>query len=115
MTRAGLYAQIAAVLATGNSGRVEGMALPAGLPASVQAALAGGNDSPCAAMLVEGDSARVIAAAQEAAAQPGAIMPVHAAEAGRPVPYTLDWLLEEVSTSINTTAAGGNASLMMIG
>jgi RHH-type proline utilization regulon transcriptional repressor/proline dehydrogenase/delta 1-pyrroline-5-carboxylate dehydrogenase len=115
MTRAGLYAQIAAVLATGNSGRVEGMALPAGLPASVQAALAGGNDSPCAAMLVEGDAARVIAAAQEAAAQPGAIMPVHAAEAGRPIPYTLDWLLEEVSTSINTTAAGGNASLMMIG
>jgi len=25
------------------------------------------------------------------------------------------WLLEDVSTSINTTAAGGNASLMMIG
>jgi RHH-type proline utilization regulon transcriptional repressor/proline dehydrogenase/delta 1-pyrroline-5-carboxylate dehydrogenase len=24
----------------------------------------------------------------------------------------LDWLLEEVSTSINTTAAGGNTSLM---
>lgn len=30
-------------------------------------------------------------------------------------PYGLDWLLEEVSTSINTTAAGGNASLMSIG
>ena len=29
--------------------------------------------------------------------------------------YCLDWLLEEVSTSINTAAAGGNASLMTIG
>jgi RHH-type proline utilization regulon transcriptional repressor/proline dehydrogenase/delta 1-pyrroline-5-carboxylate dehydrogenase len=29
--------------------------------------------------------------------------------------YCLSWLLEEVSTSINTTAAGGNASLMAIG
>ncbi len=29
--------------------------------------------------------------------------------------YCLNWLLEEVSTSINTTAAGGNASLMAIG
>ena len=29
--------------------------------------------------------------------------------------YCLDWLVEEVSTSINTAAAGGNASLMAIG
>ena len=29
-------------------------------------------------------------------------------------PYRLDWLVEEVSTSINTTAAGGNASLMTL-
>jgi RHH-type proline utilization regulon transcriptional repressor/proline dehydrogenase/delta 1-pyrroline-5-carboxylate dehydrogenase len=29
--------------------------------------------------------------------------------------YCLNWLLEEVSTSINTAAAGGNASLMSIG
>ena len=29
--------------------------------------------------------------------------------------YSLNWLLEEVSTSINTAAAGGNASLMSIG
>ena len=28
--------------------------------------------------------------------------------------YRLEWLIEEVSTSINTTAAGGNASLMAI-
>jgi RHH-type proline utilization regulon transcriptional repressor/proline dehydrogenase/delta 1-pyrroline-5-carboxylate dehydrogenase len=29
--------------------------------------------------------------------------------------WCLSWLLEEVSISINTTAAGGNASLMAIG
>ncbi|ESW68728.1 hypothetical protein [Mesorhizobium sp. LSJC280B00] len=29
--------------------------------------------------------------------------------------YCLNWLVEEVSTSINTAAASGNASLMMIG
>jgi RHH-type proline utilization regulon transcriptional repressor/proline dehydrogenase/delta 1-pyrroline-5-carboxylate dehydrogenase len=28
--------------------------------------------------------------------------------------YCLDWLVEEVSTSVNTTAAGGNASLMTL-
>ena len=28
--------------------------------------------------------------------------------------YRPEWLVEEVSTSINTTAAGGNASLMAI-
>ncbi len=29
--------------------------------------------------------------------------------------YRMAWLIEEISTSINTTAAGGNASLMTIG
>jgi RHH-type proline utilization regulon transcriptional repressor/proline dehydrogenase/delta 1-pyrroline-5-carboxylate dehydrogenase len=32
-----------------------------------------------------------------------------------PDAYCLNWLLEEVSTSIKTSAAGGNASLMSIG
>ncbi|NEK19023.1 hypothetical protein [Rhizobium leguminosarum] len=35
--------------------------------------------------------------------------------ANDPEAYCLNWLLEEVSTSINTAAAGGNASLMAIG
>ena len=34
---------------------------------------------------------------------------------GESQPYNLDWLVEEVSVSVNTTAAGGNASLMSIG
>ena len=38
----------------------------------------------------------------------GPIVLPQAASAG----YRAEWLVEEVSTSINTTAAGGNASLM---
>ena len=44
---------------------------------------------------------------QQLAALPG---PIVLTQAGPD--YRLDWLVEEVSTSINTTAAGGNASLM---
>ena len=53
------------------------------------------------------------------AALPGPLVLVQAATAqeiaGRgPEAYCLSWLLEEVSVSINTTAAGGNASLVTI-
>ena len=57
---------------------------------------------------------RIAAMVDTVAAMPGPIVSVLAAGDG-PLAYPLDWLLEEVSTSINTTAAGGNASLMMIG
>jgi RHH-type transcriptional regulator, proline utilization regulon repressor / proline dehydrogenase / delta 1-pyrroline-5-carboxylate dehydrogenase len=114
-TREGLYAQMAAVLASGNRGRVQGMALPAGLPPAVARAFAEDTPPPFAAMLVEGGRACVMAAMDAAAAMPGPIVPVHAADRAAPLPYPLAWLVEEVSTSINTAAAGGNASLMMIG
>ena len=39
----------------------------------------------------------------------GPIVPVHVA------PYPLEFLVDEVSLSVNTAAAGGNASLMTIG
>ena len=112
-TRAGLLEQMAAVLATGNRGVIEGAPLPAGLPARVAATFAADGGAPAAA-LVEG-AAAARALAQELAARPGAIVPVHAADADAPLAYHPAWLLEEVSTSINTTAAGGNASLMMVG
>jgi RHH-type proline utilization regulon transcriptional repressor/proline dehydrogenase/delta 1-pyrroline-5-carboxylate dehydrogenase len=111
-TRAGLYAQMAAVLATGNRGTVEGMPLPKGLPATVAAAFTA-NDEALAGVLVEGDADRVSEAVRSVAALSGAIVPVHAA--GDDGQWECDRLLEEVSISINTTAAGGNASLMMIG
>lgn len=110
-TRAGLYRQMAAVLATGNRGVVADMALPADLPPAVAARFAG--QAPFfSAMLVEGDANRIMRATAAATAMPGPVVSVHAPD--KEGDYVLDWLLEERSTSINTTAAGGNASLMMI-
>ncbi|MCW1430757.1 trifunctional transcriptional regulator/proline dehydrogenase/L-glutamate gamma-semialdehyde dehydrogenase [Novosphingobium sp. JCM 18896] len=113
-TRDGLIEQMAAVLATGNRGFVESMPLPAGLPPAVAAAFALDRSAPFAAALVEGSRTQAAAMVEAVAAMPGAIVTVHAAETGQPLAYACDWLLEEVSTSINTTAAGGNASLMML-
>ncbi len=112
-TRVGLFGQMAAVLATGNRGQVQGMALPADLPDSLAAHFISDTQAPIAAALVEGDADRVSTIVQTVAAMPGRIVSVHAELPGGG--YCLSWLLEEVSTSINTTAAGGNASLMMIG
>ncbi len=109
-TPEGLYCQMAAVLASGNTATLEGMALPAGLPEAVAARFAPDAGEPFAACLVEGDAEAVRAACKAVAELPGPIVPVHTSAGPN-----LVWLLEEVSTSINTTAAGGNASLMMIG
>jgi RHH-type proline utilization regulon transcriptional repressor/proline dehydrogenase/delta 1-pyrroline-5-carboxylate dehydrogenase len=115
LTRKGLLTQMAAVLATGNCGAVEGMDLPAGLPDRIAEVFRADPQATFAAALVEGDAESVRAACESAAARPGPIMIVHAALPGENFVWPLDALLEEVSTSINTTAAGGNASLMMIG
>ena len=112
---AGLIEQMAAVLATGNRGVVRGAALPPGLPPMVAAQFAIAGEGPFAACLVEGDADRVRAITREVAALPGPVVPVHAADPARGLAYACDWLLEEVTLSVNTTAAGGNASLMMIG
>ncbi|WP_416464346.1 trifunctional transcriptional regulator/proline dehydrogenase/L-glutamate gamma-semialdehyde dehydrogenase [Sphingomonas sp. VDB2] len=112
-TRQGLFRQMAAVLATGNHGVVQGMTIPQGMPADVAACFSTDATGHYAAALVEGDAAKVAATAQCVADLPGPIVSVHADDHGHG--YCLDWLLEEQSTSINTTAAGGNASLMMIG
>ncbi len=111
-TRAGLIRLMTMVLATGNTASVEGMDLPEGLPAGVAAAFRADPDAPLAACLVEGGEAALLQALADMAERPGPIVPVRSAS--RPGPG-LAWLLEEVSISINTTAAGGNASLMMIG
>jgi RHH-type proline utilization regulon transcriptional repressor/proline dehydrogenase/delta 1-pyrroline-5-carboxylate dehydrogenase len=118
-TEAGLWRQIGAVLATGNDAVVIGgpvMAAPVGLPAAVAARIAWSQDSlgdapALAAALIEGDAAQVAAASTMLAARDGAIVSL---QAGGEDGYMLEWLLEEVSVSINTTAAGGNASLMAL-
>jgi RHH-type proline utilization regulon transcriptional repressor/proline dehydrogenase/delta 1-pyrroline-5-carboxylate dehydrogenase len=124
-TSDGLLHQLGVTLATGNVAVIDagcGLARPA-LPTSVAARVAWSGDwraeGPFAAALVEGDAARILKLSQTIGDLPGPLVPVHAASSDAlrddPEAYCLDWLLEEVSTSINTTAAGGNAALMGIG
>jgi len=116
-TPRGLYQQIAAVLATGNSALLEGMAPPPDLPPAVAARISITPDEPIAAALLEGDDDRLTLALSELAERPGRIVSAYTAspEACRTArAYAPHWLLEEVSTSIDTTAAGGNASLMAV-
>jgi RHH-type proline utilization regulon transcriptional repressor/proline dehydrogenase/delta 1-pyrroline-5-carboxylate dehydrogenase len=110
-----LIAHIAAALATGNRAVIANPALRGeliGLPERVAARLSWADDwrkaGPYSGALIEGDAAARSAALAEIAALPG---PIVLAQAGAP---RLDWLVEEVSTSVNTTAAGGNASLMAV-
>ncbi len=67
------------------------------------------------AALLEGDESDMLTIAQQLAARPGGIIPLHALapaaiEAGDF--YNPGWLMAERSISINSAAAGGNASLM---
>lgn len=118
-TRDGLIEQIGAALAAGNDavvGDAGSLATAlAALPPSATARVRIADDwrrAPAfAGALIEGEAAHVSAALATLADLPGPIVLPQAGCAG----YRLDWLVEEVSTSINTTAAGGNASLMAIG
>jgi RHH-type transcriptional regulator, proline utilization regulon repressor / proline dehydrogenase / delta 1-pyrroline-5-carboxylate dehydrogenase len=112
-TRDGLIAQISAGLASGNL-LVAPAALRLDLPASVAARVHWAEDwrseGPFAGALLEGEGERLRGLLGQVAELPGPIVLSQAAAPG----YRLDWLVEEVSTSINTTAAGGNASLMAL-
>jgi RHH-type proline utilization regulon transcriptional repressor/proline dehydrogenase/delta 1-pyrroline-5-carboxylate dehydrogenase len=70
-------------------------------------------DDPAAphlvAALFAGSSEDLRALNQRLAARDGPIVPVYVA------PYPVEFLVAEVSLSVNTAAAGGNASLMTIG
>ena len=126
-TETGLYRQLTAALATGNNVVIDEVSgLRPGLkdlPASVAARVVWSKDwqadAPFAGALVEGDSARIVEVNQKIAGLPGPLVLTQAASseelANNAEAYCLNWLLEEVSTSVNTTAAGGNASLMAIG
>ncbi|USI72138.1 trifunctional transcriptional regulator/proline dehydrogenase/L-glutamate gamma-semialdehyde dehydrogenase [Sphingomonas morindae] len=115
-TAAGLARQIAAILATGNvaivpeAQRAAFADLPASLAEAVQFVADWRAAGPYDAALVEGPADAVQPLLAAIAALPG---PIPLVQSGPD--YQLDWLLEEVVTSINTTAAGGNASLMTIG
>ncbi len=119
-TRAGLFNAIAAILATGNDAALDlGPDLQdatSGLPEAVAARLAG-DVAALAGALVEGDGADTSARLAELAARQGPLVPVQVETPARlaaGLGWRLDWLVHEVSTSTNTTASGGNATLMAI-
>jgi RHH-type proline utilization regulon transcriptional repressor/proline dehydrogenase/delta 1-pyrroline-5-carboxylate dehydrogenase len=126
-TEEGLHRQLAAVLATGNTAVVDAgsgletalSGLPAALGERVSWTTDWEQDGPFSGALVEGDEAQVTAVNRRLAALTGPLILVQAATTPEllrnPQAYCQNWLLEEVSISINTAAAGGNASLMAIG
>ena len=126
-TAKGLFRQMAAALAAGNevvidtaSGFSESLTgLPASVASRVEWSSDWEHDGPFAGALVEGDAARVREVNMRIAKIGGPLVLVQAASSAEVAAdagaYCLNWLVEEVSTSINTAAAGGNASLMTIG
>jgi RHH-type proline utilization regulon transcriptional repressor/proline dehydrogenase/delta 1-pyrroline-5-carboxylate dehydrogenase len=93
-------------------------ASPAALAEQEAAARATGNqvthdaEARCDAVLFDGASDALRALAGHIAARTGPIVAIHTRGASG---YRLEALLRERAVSTNTTAAGGNASLMMIG
>jgi RHH-type proline utilization regulon transcriptional repressor/proline dehydrogenase/delta 1-pyrroline-5-carboxylate dehydrogenase len=117
-TRAGLFAQISLALAGGNTALV--MAGPmltewmTALPDSLRSVIrpvADATTLPCAVLLAEEDNEAFRAARMALSEGNGPI--VSAWLTGQALP-SIENVLEEQSRSINTTAAGGNASLMTL-
>jgi len=126
-TPTGLLRQLSAALATGNTVAIDTASGHGETLAGVPDCVAGrirwtadwAADGPFAGALVEGDAPTVRARTQRIAALPGPLVPVQAATSAEMArdgeALCLTWLLEEVTLSTNTAAAGGNASLMAIG
>ncbi|MDM9627999.1 trifunctional transcriptional regulator/proline dehydrogenase/L-glutamate gamma-semialdehyde dehydrogenase [Rhizobium sp. S152] len=126
-TPTGLYRQLFSILATGNTAVIgcEGAFRDGleNLPATVARRISWKSETEADAVLsgalIEGEGEHISAKIAEIAAMPGPLLLTQAASteelARDPEAYCLNWLLEEVSTSVNTAAAGGNASLMSIG
>ncbi len=117
-----MIAQIACALAAGARAALDGPAAGA-LLAALPKALQGDVVSAAAAdridaALTDREGAALLDLLAAVAARPGPIAAVfrtsaEALRGGDPAP--LDFLVAERSICINTTAAGGNASLMTIG
>ena len=126
-TALGLFAGLAALLATGNRAAVSALpelhAVLVGLPPAVADRIAVAPAEWTAAgpvaVLFEGDRDGLARVNRALAAMPGGVVPVYGVTpeglaAGREE-FPLEWLVEEQTVSTNTAAAGGNASLMAIG
>ena len=111
-----LQQQLDAIFATGNTALLE-RSHPA--IATLDPALAGHirltddwtAETELHGVLFAGDTATLMRLNQQLADRPGAILPVILAGASG---YAPEWLHEECTVSVNTAAAGGNASLMSI-
>jgi RHH-type proline utilization regulon transcriptional repressor/proline dehydrogenase/delta 1-pyrroline-5-carboxylate dehydrogenase len=124
-TLGGARAQLVAVLATGNRALLTpgiGGQLVAALPAALKDFVQVQKDEQSAvydAVLFEGDSDELHALIRRVAGRAGPIVNVQGVAAGAlesgQDDYALERLLSERSVSVNTAAAGGNASLMTIG
>ena len=123
-TTNGLTLQLAAVFATGNSAIVEDAehfraflnAMPPELQSLWRAADTAGGQGSLA--LFEGDGDGLCRFSVRLAQQEGPVIPILALsshEIWTGTDYPLEFLLRERSLSVNTAAAGGNASLMSIG
>jgi RHH-type proline utilization regulon transcriptional repressor/proline dehydrogenase/delta 1-pyrroline-5-carboxylate dehydrogenase len=120
-TEAGLLDQLGAILATGNTALVDRQhpsldaltGLPPDLARHVVVAADWLSVPDIGGVLFEGGGDALMSLNASVAARPGAILTVQNLPAGE-TGYRLEWLLEEVSTSTNTAAAGGNATLMAI-
>ncbi|MBV7438206.1 trifunctional transcriptional regulator/proline dehydrogenase/L-glutamate gamma-semialdehyde dehydrogenase [Aeromonas sp. sif2416] len=118
-----LLAQLAACLAVGTQvlwqDNAQNRTLQAGLPAEARGRIQlvadwANGDIGFDALLHHGDSDQLREVAKLAAARPGAIVGVHGLHRGE-TDIPLERLLIEHALSVNTAAAGGNASLMTIG
>ncbi len=128
-TRVGLAVQVGAALATGNRALVPARGthdLPlARLPTALRARIVVTADDPIVgadplgAVLFEGDGDALRHVGEALAARSGPIVPLYAPDTEAPdmvgAGYPPDWLVTERVVSVNTAAAGGNASLMTIG
>jgi RHH-type proline utilization regulon transcriptional repressor/proline dehydrogenase/delta 1-pyrroline-5-carboxylate dehydrogenase len=117
-TTGSLLHQLAAVFATGNSALVDPQTarlVPAGLPESVHAAIhriAGIEDNETEIHVALVDAARAAEVVPLLSARLGALVPVVLTSEAGPIPL---WrLVAERAVCVNTTAAGGNASLMTL-
>ncbi len=110
-----LIVQVGAALATGNRALIAKGALGA-LPPELLSSIREVPDvleAVCDAVLFAGGRGELLTIAQGLAAREGPIVPIYVADADGH--YPLEFLVLERCVSINTAAAGGNASLMMIG
>ena len=126
-TKSGLYRQLATTFATGNVAVIDAACklqnslsdLPEQLIRNVEWSENLNADGPYAGALIEGDENNILEKQKIIAALSGPIILTQAATSEEltsgELPYNLGYLSEEVSTSVNTAAAGGNASLMTIG